>query len=235
MSNHEKFERMLDLSMEGRLGDREREGLDAHLAACDVCRAELASARRLEQAVQRLPRELAPGRDLWPDIAARIAGAPEAGEEPRPAQVIEVDFTRPRRPSPALQRWLLAAAAIALVLLSSSLTALWIRGSQPGALSGEPALTSPPTTALVAFQPAEREFVETVGELTLALEAQRDRLQPETIAVVEENLRIIETAIGEARAALEADPNNRDLTFQLVDIYKTKVELLQNAVQLSSL
>lgn len=235
MSNHEQFEVMLDLSLEGRLSRQEREEFDRHLVGCDACRSELGRARRLEQALQHLPRELVPARDLWPGIAAQIAGTPEVDAEASSARVIEVDFSRQPSRAPTLQRWLLAAAAIALVIVSSSLTALWIRGSQAGGFAGSGEVTAPATTALVAFQPAEREFVETVGELTLALEAQRDRLRPETVAVVEENLRIIEGAIREARAALEADPNNRDLTFQLMDVYKTKVELLQNAVQLSNL
>jgi len=74
-----------------------------------------------------------------------------------------------------------------------------------------------------------------VEELQLALSLQRERLAPETVAVLEQNLAIIDRAIGEARAALEADPANQELSFLLMNVYQSKVELLQSAVQISNL
>jgi hypothetical protein len=53
------------------------------------------------------------------------------------------------------------------------------------------------------------------------------------VRVVEENLRIIDRAIAESRAALEADPNNVDLTHMLGGTYQQKIEMLQHAAQLS--
>lgn len=57
------------------LAAADRYALEAHLAACPACRAELGSVRRLRAATAALPRESAPPRDLWPGIAAQLTAA----------------------------------------------------------------------------------------------------------------------------------------------------------------
>jgi anti-sigma factor RsiW len=250
MMTHAMIESRLDDFVDGLLSDVERRTVERHLEACEACRAEVDGILRLQTAVGALPREMAPPRDLWAGIAARIEQEPreepahaEYAEEPadEPVRVYRIDTARRARRGWWMgPRVLAAAAAVVLVVLSSSITALLMRGgaaAPDGPLASAPSESggAPPTSALVAWEPAERVVLETVEQLEFALEAQRDRLNPETVRVVEENLRIIDRAIAEARAALEADPNNRDLTFLLMDVYKTKVDLLQNTVQISSL
>ena len=53
-----------------------------------------------------------------------------------------------------------------------------------------------------------------------------------TVATLERNLAIIDAAIAESRAALENDPNSRELTRMLSSTYDAKVQLLRQAVQL---
>jgi hypothetical protein len=89
-----------------------------------------------------------------------------------------------------------------------------------------------PVTALAAFRPAEREYQRAVDELAQVLETRRADLAPETVATLERNLAIIDAAIAESRAALEKDPNSRELTQMLSSTYDAKVQLLRNAVQL---
>jgi anti-sigma factor RsiW len=244
MMNHDLMEMRLDDLVDGLLDEPERRAVQRHLDECATCRAEVEALQALRSAAQQLPRQMQPPRDLWAGIASRIEQqrqeeAEPAGEAPDRVQVLHVDFGRRARPGWGTQRGMLAAAAIALVVLSSSVTAMLMRsgpGTDPGSVAIEPAAgAGPAQSALVAFAPAEREFVATAEQLRFALEAQRERLSPATVAVVEENLRIIDGAIREARAALEADPANRDLTFLLMDVYKKKIDLLQNAVQISSL
>jgi anti-sigma factor RsiW len=238
MMNHALIETRLDDFVEGLLSEEERHAVERHLGECDACRGEVEAVRRLQTMARALPREIQPPRDLWAGIAAGIHEEPAAGPATaEKVRVIPIEFGRRARPAWWMRRDLLAAAAIALIVISSSITALLVRGG-PAAPGGPLAVQEgsvPATSALVAFQPAEQELVQTVEQLQFALEAQRDRLNPETVAVVEESLRVIEHAIGEARAALEADPNNRDLTFLLMEVYQKKVDLLQNAVQISSL
>jgi anti-sigma factor RsiW len=87
-------------------------------------------------------------------------------------------------------------------------------------------------TALAAFRPAEREYQQAVDDLARVLETRRASLAPETVATLERNLAIIDAAIAESRAALENDPNSRELTRMLSSTYDAKVQLLRQAVQL---
>ncbi|MDQ6738637.1 MAG: hypothetical protein M3Z30_13185, partial [Gemmatimonadota bacterium] len=54
-----------------------------------------------------------------------------------------------------------------------------------------------------------------IATLHDALEARRGQLNPGTVAVIEQNLRVINDAIRQSRAALAKDPNSRLLNDQL--------------------
>lgn len=233
MLEHRQIQERLDYYLDGELPEAERFAVEEHLGRCDACLEEFEALREIRDQAAALPREIAPPHDLWPAIATRI----QAPSAPAEVKVIEVDFT-PRR-TLAIHAWLLrVAAAIALVVVSSGVTALLLRG--PGAtdvatLPAEQVQPEPrPTTTLAAFAPAASEYRTTVEALTAELQARRDRLSPETIATVEANLRIIDKAIAEATAALASDPANTDIPLLLSDVYEEKVELLQEAVRLAS-
>jgi hypothetical protein len=75
----------------------------------------------------------------------------------------------------------------------------------------------------------ERGYLETVGELTEALNASRGKLAPETVRAVERSLRVIDDAIAEARDALMRDPASALLRDLLSKNYQQKVDLLRRA------
>lgn len=62
--------------VDGALAPADVAALEAHLAACPACREQLAALRNLRLATQNLPRDLAPSRDLWPDISAAVSAPP---------------------------------------------------------------------------------------------------------------------------------------------------------------
>jgi hypothetical protein len=57
-------------------------------------------------------------------------------------------------------------------------------------------------------------------------------LDTSTVAIIEKNLRIIDAAIEQSRAALEKDPASRLLGQQLTHALDKKVELLRTAAML---
>ncbi len=74
----------------------------------------------------------------------------------------------------------------------------------------------PPSTALYrpegqGWAAVQADYEQAAIELSRTLAAGRGRLQPETVAVIERNLRIIDAAIAESRAALARDPANAEL------------------------
>jgi hypothetical protein len=62
----------------------------------------------------------------------------------------------------------------------------------------------------------------------------RTQLDSSTVAIIERNLRIIDAAIAQSRAALANDPASRLLSDQLTHALDKKVELLRTAALLPS-
>lgn len=85
-----------------------------------------------------------------------------------------------------------------------------------------------------SFEAGTGGFDGAVEQLNAVFERDRDRLSPETVKVIEQNLAVIDTAIAESRAALANDPTNPELPLLLSGVYRQKVELLQSAVQLQA-
>jgi hypothetical protein len=139
---------------------------------------------------------------------------PDAVEPPRDLwRGIEVRIApRRRRVS---YRWLAAAAAL-IAVGSSAITATWLD-------------REPPVVAATGWQ---RDLDVATGELRAALEARRDELDPATVAVVEENLRIIDEAIAETRAALAEEPDDAALRRSLVAVNEQRITLLRRALAL---
>ena len=178
---------------------------------------------RLDELASALPRDIAPPADLWPSIRAELA--------PRTSRTFQ--WT---------PRWRLAAAALLVAAGSSILTLFAVRardGAQARAavamVDGAPAH---PRTAAPAQLPAhlavtERGYERSIDALWRTLDERRDSLAPSTVATVERSLRIADSAIAEARAALEHDPSNRVLADLLVSNYERKLDLLRRATELA--
>jgi len=73
----------------------------------------------------------------------------------------------------------------------------------------------------------QADFDRSTDELSRILATERDRLSPETVSLLERNLRIIDGAIAESRAALARDPANRELQGLWAAAARQKVELLR--------
>jgi len=171
---------------------------------------------RLDDLTSRLPREIAPPPELWSSIRAELA--------PR-SRTIQWNA-----------RWRLAAAALLVAASSSILTLLAVRardGVDPthlvAATDSAPAAARLPAHLVVA----ERGYARSIDALWRTLDERRDSLAPSTVATVERSLRIADSAIAEARSALEHDPSNRVLAELLVSNYERKIDLLRRASELA--
>ena len=80
---------------------------------------------------------------------------------------------------------------------------------------------------------AERGYARSIDALWRTLDERRDSLAPSTVATVERSLRIADSAIAEARSALEQDPANRVLGELFVSNYERKIDLLRRATELA--
>ncbi len=73
----------------------------------------------------------------------------------------------------------------------------------------------------------QADFDRASDELELTLATERERLRPETVALLERNLAVIDAAIAESRAALARDPANGELRRFFAAASQQKVELLR--------
>jgi anti-sigma factor RsiW len=218
MREHDQWTARLSEYLDGELGDAEREALERHLAGCAECAATLDDLR----AVVVRATDHAPAGDLWPGVAARIAPAPA---RPVPVDLAERRRWRDRRISFSLPQ--LAAAGVALVLATGGVARL-IRGGDTAPTASRPAAGV--VVAAAAFSGSGTDSA--VAQLERALDAGRGRLDTATVRVIEQNLKIIDQAIVQARRALSADPANIYLNTHLAQTMRRKVDLLRQATAL---
>jgi hypothetical protein len=226
--------------MEGDLSPAEREQAERHLAECATCAEALVELRAIAGEAAQLPL-LTPPRDLWAGIEARIS-TPVSRLEGARASVRRA----PRR------HWQLAMAASALIAVSAGATYLITTravatGPQPVTVAATataprvdtqaatapataPAPTPPPFVK-VATNPKNvsvtRVYDREIALLDTVVRTRRESLDPKTVAIIEQNLKIIDRAIAESRAALAKDPGSPLLTNRLDNVLGSKVELLR--------
>lgn len=206
----------------------EHDAVQRHLESCAECRDELVALTNVKTRAASLVDPPAP-TDLWAGIASRIGTAGSSSAVPaRHATVLEL----PRRSHAwSGSQWLAAAAAFAVVTAG----ALWLAHDRlsPALRPAEPTLqadgASGANSATVADFDATRIEGE-ISQLQQALDRGRGKLDPKTVKVLEENLRIIRKATEDARHALEQDPANRDLQDYLAGSVQRKLDLVRAAV-----
>jgi len=215
--NQHLTESQLNDYVDGAVDARSRAAIEAHHAKCAVCRSELQAMRSLVAEIGELPAQITPSRDLRAGIAERIARA-EHHTVPAKQGTIRV-----------MRRARFLAAAAVLVLATTTLTRWWVLRDTSDAPVA-PALPPAPSAPLpVAFRTEEARYHDAIAELQRTLERSRAELAPQTIAILERNLFIIDRAIAESRAALAQDPANNDLSRMVLSAYEQKLQLLQRA------
>jgi hypothetical protein len=224
MTTHLAWDTLNDLASAGATASgASRSAAQLHLAECATCREAVAAVGALDTAARTLPASIEPPDVVWAAVAATI-GSRARPQAPRPPARAVV-HPLPRRRVVVEARWL-AAAALLLMALTAAATA-WLvpREVAPRfAAAGAGAIPA-------AFAATERAYLDDVAELQALLDAQRPRLAPTTIAVVERALGAIDAAIAEARFALIADPPNQEIAELLAASYRQKVELLRRAAE----
>ena len=80
----------------------------------------------------------------------------------------------------------------------------------------------------------QADFDRASDELSRILAVERERLRPETVALLERNLAVIDTAIAESRAALARDPASAELRRFFAAAARQKVELLRWAARVAA-
>ncbi|HYK10885.1 MAG TPA: zf-HC2 domain-containing protein [Gemmatimonadales bacterium] len=196
----------------------EREALDAHLATCRECSETLDELRRVVDRARGLD-DRPPSKDLWSGIATRIGSG---------TAVVSVDRARTASPARSARRLSFSipqALAAGILLMAVSSGAVWmsLRDHQTPVLQPSPDSIDIPAV----WQKVDASVDPVVDSLRKAVKENGPNLDTSTVRIVEKNLAIIDSAIAEARRALNADPNNNYLNHHLADVVRRRADLLR--------
>ena len=211
----EKLSEYLDES----LPQAEREALDKHLATCTECSDTLAELRRVVDRARGLD-DRPPSKDLWSGIATRIGSG---------TAVVSIDRARtanvPVRNNRRLSFSIPQALAAGIVLMAVSSGAVWM--SLRSKTTEQPSNPGSTVDIQAAWHQVDSGLGPVVDSLRQAVKNNRSNLDTSTVRIVEKNLAIIDSAIAEARRALDADPNNTYLNHHLADVVRRRADLLR--------
>ena len=206
--NCERYDDLLNDYVDGTLSRRSpqarAEEFERHLATCGRCQVLVADFTSIRRTASTLEEHVPPPR-LW----ARISSSIE--EKPR-----------------WFSTWIPVAAAASLALIIATGTWLaWRNASSPA--PAPPAIATEDTVL-----PAEARYEQAITGLQQLADAQNAALDPQTRAVLKDNLAAVDRAINESRAALATEPASALAQDSLLDALDTKIALLQDTVALTA-
>jgi predicted anti-sigma-YlaC factor YlaD len=215
------YAQQFDDYVDGTLDPRESAAVAAHLESCPSCRALVKDLTTLRAATRQLEPAL-PSPHVWQNISAALDA------ERRTLRGRLRMHVWSWRPSPAL-----AAAAVVVLLVGGAWTA-WhevvnVRASRPPANAAS-------AKAVETFENelnlAEEHYTKAIASLEQITKADGSALDTQTAQVLQQNLAVIDTAIGQSREALTKEPTSEVAQESLFDALRSKVSLLQDTVAL---
>lgn len=176
----------------------------------------------LDEALASLPENVAPERDLWPQIRSEIEQTPIAA----PAR-------------PVQSNWFRLAAAVLLVLATSFVTYYVTRQSMQPQIArtapeaaAAPQLTGQPASFTFGRERLGAGYMNARAELDKRFQASLAALPPADRAKVEKNLADLRHAADEISATLAQHPSDPLLQDLLMSTYQSELQLLANVSEL---
>jgi hypothetical protein len=224
---HEVIRHLLDDYVTGELTEDARGPVADHIAVCAICSDEVESLNKILARAAELPKSIDPPVEAWSHIRSAIE-----------RDSVAVATHRTSFAAGFWQRsYVLAAAAILLVVLSSAGTALYMGSRSIDGNTSRSTATNvnggaTPAT-LADFTIEENNYLRNVAVLQDLLDQQEALLAPETVAQLKASLRTIDEAILEARNALARDPANKLLIEMLTGTYRQKMDLMRRTAEMT--
>jgi anti-sigma factor RsiW len=223
--------------VDGTIGPIRRAELERHLSVCPDCRTLVTDLQAIREAAASLDPIEPPAR-VWLQVAGRLR---QEGRIVAPAA----------RPSHVRHAALLAIAAALLLAVGASIVALLPRFRAPNAPPQTVATTAEGNATADAtvqgveteFRLAEQHYQNAIAKLEQAARLDQAAgagqaagveatIDPQTAAMLQKNLHVIDSAIEESRAALRSEPQSAPARDSLFDALKRKVALLQDTIAL---
>ncbi len=229
--------------VDGTIGPIRRAELESHMDGCLDCRSLVRDLETIRAAAASLDPMEPPAR-VWLQVAGRLR---------QEGRVRALPGSSPAHARSARHGALLAIAAVLMMAVGASIAMLVSRLATSNA-------TSPATIATTApggnaapgatvqdveteFRLAEQHYQNAIAKLEQAAgldqaasaglaSGDQAMLDPQTAAMLQKNLQVIDQAINESRSALRAEPQSAAARDSLFDALKRKVALLQDSIAL---
>jgi hypothetical protein len=180
------------------------------------------------KSLRDLPLDIAPPRDLWQGIEARLT---EGARDSKSRDGVEPArrFGRPGRMRPGLMRLFAAAAVVAALAVG-----IWIGRAVLPVPGQPPANVAKNTPNGASSEPSgwhaayvmDSKYTRERAELVKGLEARLAALPPESRAKVVSSLKAINDSKADLEAELGKDPSNALLQELLVNTYQDEMRVL---------
>ena len=220
---HNDIVNQLSAYLDGELSPSERARVDDHVSTCAECRIVLDDLKAIVVTAPYYEGE-APTRDLWAGIKAGISAEKEV---PLAGRRTAGDGRRF-----SFAQLIAACLAFAAIAGGSVYVALKPDAAAVEApvVATDPASRPPAVPSVTSASARAGEIYDAaIGDLERVLAEGKAELDPKTLRVIEENLRIIDRAISEARSAIAADPANAYLRSQVAANMRRKLGILRQA------
>lgn len=214
---------------EGTLDPASAQRVEEHVRVCEACADDIERLRsfmahgRIQES--RRAHNMEPQLEaLWPAIEARI--------EQR--KIATLPFVSPAsspaasRPATAWSSWLgrsawiigAAAAIVGAVAITARI------GHSPRSVGADSSALVDQRMMIQATDSA-RVYEQETRDLLDRLELERSMLRPSAVTAIDRDLRVVDSAIAEVKAAIERDPNNPALRRLLAESYRHKLDVLR--------
>ncbi len=176
----------------------------AHAETCERCRQELY---------------------LWSEISRVAPQLHEDWESPGLWTRIEAEMAAAGRTRKVIPIWRWAAAAAAIIVLAAVLVQPWKPARRP---QGRDFLTE---ETLRQVQQAEAAYAQSIDRLSKVAGASLEQSPTPLAAAYREKLTVLDSAIADLKANIEANRYNVYLQNQLASLYREKQNTLQEWLQ----
>jgi hypothetical protein len=180
--------------------------------------AEQKATSRRVKSLRDLPLDIAPSRDLWPQIEAHLTATSVK--------------RRPLSPFRAMRAQHLAVAA---ALVAAIAVGIFIgRGTLPGGREANRTPAASPSQMLPAAFIKDPRYLRERAQLMQSLNARLAALPPQSRQKVLQSLATIHQSMREIQAALGREPGNALLQEMLVDTYQDEMRVLTTVQEAGS-
>ena len=213
--NEDRYRGKLGDYVDGSMSGPEQQSLEAHLETCQSCQALTNDLLEIKKTAASLER-LVPPEGAWNRIADSIRSQSDTQQtSARAHQLAQSVWSH---------RWALAASAFILIGALAIMNQFNFFSSEPPEGSAE--------WVAAELRAAEQHYENAILGLEKIVAKDQTTLDPELMAVLRDNLTVIESAIGESRAAARQQPENWVAGDSLLTALRRKLSLLQNTVLL---